>query len=262
MSTVYLETGGSDGVLGNASIVRTAVPVGRPTAVAESPARPSTRRPWKVPAVHPRTGAATARPEQLRGDPILQLERSRNPAPPNAALYMAPRHPGKRGDMEGIGDALPMRRESPNATRVRRNAISDARRRIAHDSRPVVKLGTKGDGLAFMKGPRIRPALPNGVEYHVAPTAPLQLRTTSYFETTMPAGTAAALAQPVPVHALPATRIASSSIARVDVSPVTIARADAAAGTTRESGGESLGRFLFMAGALVLAIMVVRHGRG
>lgn len=254
-SRVYVSTSGSDGPLGNATVFRKAVPNTRPSVTVPVNRGPSTRPAWnEKPITDPKralTSDAAAR--KIMGDPIQQLNRTRNP---QRAPGMVGRHPLKKGDMEGIGDKMPIQRESAVSRQRRIFALEGVRREKVASMGPRVTLGTNGSGLEFYKGPRIKPALPGGVAEVPAVTEYAKGRASSLLDLTTPGGTAAQLNTAATMMPLGSTAYPEPAEV-VELSPVEVSRASSLPGVGAAKVANNGGHALAWAAVGVIVFLVV-----
>jgi hypothetical protein len=253
-------TGGGAGPLSNELTGRSGVPRGLAVVKVEATPRPTTRAQWQVGKLpHPKAGLTNSPDEMVLGDPIVQLNRTRNAALPNAELVHQVKHPAKAGDMEGVGDKMPIRREAENSRRRRQLALAGVRREHLGNTRTRVVLGTTGSGLDFYRNSRIRPALPGGREEVPTITPSLGKRGSSYLHSTMPEFALRRL-EAERVTAPPVTRPAKPAGGmRVDITPVQVASASRVALISGDdTAPESAGRFTFMLAALLVAWLVLK----
>jgi hypothetical protein len=252
-------TGGGSGPLSNELTGRSGVSRGLAVVRVEAPALPTTLTQWQLGRLPgPKAGLSNSPVEMVVGDPIVQLNRTRNAALPSAELHHQPKHPAKVADLEGIGDRMPMRREAENSRRRRQLALQGARREHLGDTRTRVVLGTTGSGLDFYRAPRVKPALPGGRADVSTATPVIVGRGGTYLESTMPASVLARLSAER-VTAPPATRPVQTAGMRVEISPVLVAAASRTALISgADTAPESAGRFTFMIAALIVAWLVLK----
>lgn len=265
-TTLYTRTGGGNTALGNAVIGRRAVPNTLPSVVVEAKAHPTTLHGG---AVHPKRlnprGVTTNAPRSIiTGDPIHQLIRS-GPAPKPLEHERQLRHPGKRGDMEGVGDLLPIQREGEVARKRRHQALQGQRRAQLAASGGKVALGVgKLSGFDIIKSPLVRPGLPAGRQDVSAATEAHNITETSYQQLTQPAGLSKSM--PAPGTAAP---VSATSRALLELAPVTVTLppgvvTDASATTKPPGFGDdttqgSAGRVIFMVAAVAVAFLILRR---
>lgn len=254
------------GLLSNELIVRAARPVRLASVEApDGKLIPSTARPrFKSPdRMHPKSRTTDVPDSKITGEPIEQLNRSRNP-------WLTPRkrwggrsvnpagHPAKRGVFELAGARLPILRE-PEAVRKRRAValVGEFKRAIRAES-PGVVLDTRGaSGLDYYRNPRVKPALPNLRMDVPTATRPVHAVGSMFQLTTAPAYVSSRLADegraldargyasPAPAGRAVPIRVPSLATQRASVDP---------AQTTTTKGG----RVLFFVAAAALAFMVLR----
>lgn len=263
---VYQTTGGGAGSLSNALTVRKAVPHSQPTTVIPAHPRPTTRAPQTFGAPgrlpHPKHGSANAPLSKITGEPIRQLERTRNAPMPNRDLVMASRNPAKDGDFEGVGNLMPIKRESENSRKRRHLALQGERRNLVASLGGKVVLGNKGSGLDYYKGIRLKPALPDGRADVSAATRPTGIVTSTYLHTATPAGTATRLA----LEGMRAddirrkSTLPAASHDNIELSRVAIMRANKTALISGDdTAQDSTGRFMFLIAATVVAVLILKR---
>jgi hypothetical protein len=147
-------------------------------------------------------------------------------------------------------------REGDSTRHRRRLQIHGARRQAIAAAGGQVVLGINGSGMEFYKGVRVKPALPGGRADVSAATVPVELGTSTYIGSTMPAGVAASLAGE---SHLAASSTVAAGFAEVDaITPSPVALKSAMVLSGEPSGADKAGQFLFMLAALFVAWKVLK----
>jgi hypothetical protein len=238
----------------NESVLKTAIAVEQPPREA-----PSTLVVIRIPI---RGGSSTSLPHFLQGDPIHQLEASRNPAPRQPpAIY----HDDKAGDFSRFAQNIDIVKTHPQRQSQRRNIL-----RMAHDvaiinAGSTAHLGYGLNGHAVYAAPRFKPALPNGRADLPAVTGQ-QGYTGSYLLTTAPAKVEGNLAveeynASFNRSAMPVARNDSITIstARLGETSTYNTQVQDEKGTPTESAGKSAGKLIFLVAAVLIAFWVLKR---